>query len=108
MRARFFLFAVVVLLALAAHLALLTNRVSQQSEDAMRSRLSTASAGVRTQIALLDASLPAPHARPSRRGPARPRRRADPRAHGRDEDARSEAGRAGAPRRGLGTAGRTR
>ncbi|MFL5370416.1 MAG: MXAN_5187 C-terminal domain-containing protein [Myxococcales bacterium] len=59
MRARFFLFAVVVLLALAAHLGLLTNRVSQQSEDAMRSRLSAASAGVRTQIALLDASLPA-------------------------------------------------
>jgi hypothetical protein len=58
MRARFFLFAVVVLLALAAHLGLLTSRVSQQSEDAMRSRLSTASAGVRTQIALLDASLP--------------------------------------------------
>src|SRR3954451_463577 len=59
MRARFFLFAVLVLLALAAHLGLLTKRVSQQSEDAMRSRLSAASAGVRTQIALLDASLPA-------------------------------------------------
>src|SRR3954471_9400544 len=59
MRARFFLFAVVVLLALAAHLGLLTNRVSQQSEDAMRSRLSAASAGVRTQIALVDAGLPA-------------------------------------------------
>src|SRR2546430_10839990 len=57
MRVRFYVFAAIVSLALAAHLALLTGRVSQVAEDAMRSRLSTASAGVRTQIALLDAGL---------------------------------------------------
>jgi len=57
MRARFYLFAAIVLVALAAHLALLTSRVSQVSEDAMRSRLSTASAAVRMQIALLDSDL---------------------------------------------------
>ena len=57
MRARFYLFAAIVLAALAAHLALLTSRVSQVSEDAMRSRLSTASAAVRMQIALLDSDL---------------------------------------------------
>src|SRR4051812_12921197 len=58
MRGRFYLFAAIVLLALAAHLSLLTSRVSQVAEDAMRSRLATASAGLRSQIALLDASLP--------------------------------------------------
>src|SRR3954466_2041011 len=57
MRVRFYLFAAIVLVALAAHLALLTGRVSQVSEDAMRSRLSTASSAVRMQIALVDASL---------------------------------------------------
>jgi hypothetical protein len=57
MRVRFYLFAAIVLIALAAHLALLTGRVSQVSEDAMRSRLSTASAAVRMQIALIDGSL---------------------------------------------------
>src|SRR5438270_3067660 len=58
MRGRFYLFAAIVLLALAAHLALLTSRVSQVAEDAKRSRLATASAGLRSQVALLDASLP--------------------------------------------------
>jgi hypothetical protein len=57
MRVRFYLFAAIVLIALAAHLGLLTARVSQGAEDAMRSRLSTASAAVRMQIALLDAGL---------------------------------------------------
>jgi hypothetical protein len=58
MRVRFYVFAAIVSIALAAHLPLLTARVSQVSEDAMRSRLSTASGAVRMQIALLDAGLP--------------------------------------------------
>jgi hypothetical protein len=57
MRVRFYLFAAIVLIALAANLALLTARVSQTSEDAMRSRLSTASSAVRMEIALIDAGL---------------------------------------------------
>ena len=59
MRVRFYLFAAIVVIALAAHLALLTGRVSQVSEDAMRSRLATASAAVSMQIALIDATLSA-------------------------------------------------
>src|SRR5205814_10047840 len=59
MRVRFYLFAAIVLIALAAHLLLLTGRVSQGSEDAMRSRLATASAAVSMQIALIDATLSA-------------------------------------------------
>ena len=46
MRGRFYLFAAIVLLALAAHLALLTSRVSQVAEDAMRSRLASLGASV--------------------------------------------------------------
>src|SRR5438105_9126444 len=87
MRVRFYLFAAIVVIALAAHLALLTGRVSQVSEDAMRSRLSTASAAVRMQIALVDADLSARSAaqspsladavRPGPEGkPARPDERA--------------------------------
>src|SRR5438067_3493108 len=58
MRARFYLFAAIVFLALAAHLALLTSRVSQAPGDARRSRLASASAGLRSQIALVDAGIP--------------------------------------------------
>jgi hypothetical protein len=54
MRIRFWIFAALVFAALAAHLALVSPRIAQTAEDTLRSRLATASAGVRTQIELID------------------------------------------------------
>src|SRR3989442_5496022 len=54
MRMRFWFFAAVVAAALAANLALVSARIAQNADEALGSRLAVASAGVRTQIELLD------------------------------------------------------
>src|ERR1700730_6614616 len=54
MRIRFWIFAALVFAALVAHLALISPRIAQTAEDTLRSRLAAASAGVRTQIELID------------------------------------------------------
>ncbi len=54
MRMRFWFFAAVVAAALAANLALVSARFVQNADEALGSRLAVASAGVRTQIELLD------------------------------------------------------
>ena len=54
MRSRFWLFALLVAAVLAANLALVSARFAQTSEEALGSRLTVASAGLRTQIELVD------------------------------------------------------
>jgi len=55
MKSRIWIFAALVAAGLVAHLALLTPRIAQTAEDAMRSRVSVASAGLKKQIELIDA-----------------------------------------------------
>ena len=54
MRSRFWLFALLVAAVLAANLALVSARFAQTSEEALGSRLTVASGGLRTQIELVD------------------------------------------------------
>src|SRR2546423_9995682 len=54
MRSRFWLFALLVAAVLAANLALVSARFAQTAEEALGSRLTVASGGLRTQIELVD------------------------------------------------------
>jgi len=54
MRIAWWVFAAIVAAALMVNLALVSARVSQNAEEALRSRVTVASAGLRTQMELLD------------------------------------------------------
>jgi hypothetical protein len=54
MRFLFWVFAALIGAALVANLALVSARMSQNAEDALHSRVAVASAGLRTQVELLD------------------------------------------------------
>ncbi|MFL5309234.1 MAG: MXAN_5187 C-terminal domain-containing protein [Myxococcales bacterium] len=54
MRSRFWLFALLVAAVLAVNLALVSARFAQSSEEALGSRLTVATGGVRTQMELID------------------------------------------------------
>jgi hypothetical protein len=54
MRSRFWLFCLVIAAALAANLAVASSRFAHNAEDGLGSRLTVASAALRTQIELLD------------------------------------------------------
>jgi hypothetical protein len=54
MRIAWWLFATIVAAALVVNLALVSARMSQNTEEALRSRVTVASAGLRTQMELLD------------------------------------------------------
>ena len=54
MRSRFWLFCLLVAAALAVNLAVASRRLAQDAEEGLGSRLTVASAGLRTQVDLLD------------------------------------------------------